>query len=74
MPVTVIAQGTAAITRREREIALLAAQGISSKQIASRLFISSRTVDNHLAKVYVKLGVRTRAELAAVLGDGAVAV
>jgi len=72
--VTVIAKTSAAITRREREIALLAARGLASKQIAARLFISSRTVDNHLAKVYVKLGVRTRAELAAVLGDDAVAV
>ena len=75
VPVTVIPQGTGRDhTDLEREITLLAAQGISSKQIASRLFISSRTVDNHLAKVYVKLGVRTRAELAAVLGDGAIAV
>jgi DNA-binding CsgD family transcriptional regulator len=60
------------ITRREREIAVLAAQGLASKQIGARLFISARTVDNHLAKVYVKLGVRTRAELAALLGDAGV--
>jgi DNA-binding CsgD family transcriptional regulator len=60
------------ITRREREIAVLAAQGLASKQIGARLFISARTVDNHLAKVYVKLGVRTRTELAALLGDAGV--
>jgi DNA-binding CsgD family transcriptional regulator len=62
------------ITRREREIALLAARGLASKQIGARLFISARTVDNHLAKVYVKLGVRTRTELAEVLGRSALAV
>lgn len=59
------------ITSREREIAMMAAAGLSSKQIAARLFISTRTVDNHLAKVYRKLGVRARTDLAAVLEGGA---
>ena len=54
-----------ALTRREREIAQLAAQGLANKEIAERLFISSRTAENHLAKVYDKLGVHNRAELAA---------
>lgn len=67
-------RGLGSVTRREREIAVLAAQGLPSKQIGARLFISARTVDNHLAKVYVKLGVRTRSELTDVLGNGAVAV
>lgn len=55
------------LTRREREVALLAAQGLPSRAIAERLFLSSRTVDNHLARSYEKLGVRSRAELAHVL-------
>ena len=52
------------LTQREREIASLAAQGLSSKSIGERLFVASRTVDNHLARIYDKLGVANRAELA----------
>jgi DNA-binding CsgD family transcriptional regulator len=51
------------LTRREREIARLAADGASSKQIADRLFLSVRTVDNHLQNVYTKLGITSRARL-----------
>jgi DNA-binding CsgD family transcriptional regulator len=53
------------LTRREREIAGLAAEGATSKEIAARLFVSSRTVDNHLQAVYSKLGIRGRPELRA---------
>lgn len=52
-----------ALTRREREVAALAASGITSKDIAERLFVSVRTVDNHLGRVYDKLGISSRAEL-----------
>ena len=45
------------LTARERDIATLAAQGESSKEIAERLFLSVRTVNNHLQNVYSKLGV-----------------
>jgi DNA-binding CsgD family transcriptional regulator len=55
-------------TQREREIATLAARGSSSRQIAAQLFISVRTVDNHLQRAYTKLGVTGREELAAALG------
>lgn len=55
------------LTRREREVALMAAQGLPSRTIAERLFLSARTVENHLARAYDKLGVRSRAELAHVL-------
>ncbi len=54
---------------REREIALLAARGLSSREIAERLGVSARTVDNHLARCFDKLGTRSRAELGALL-DG----
>jgi DNA-binding CsgD family transcriptional regulator len=55
------------LTGRERQIARLAAAGVPSKEIADQLYLSSRTVDNHLMRVYAKLGVTGRAELAAAL-------
>jgi DNA-binding CsgD family transcriptional regulator len=63
-PGLVAADTVVPLTRREREIASLAAEGIASKQIGERLFLSARTVDNHLQRVYTKLGVSSRAELA----------
>ncbi|MCU1353232.1 MAG: hypothetical protein JWM05_2441, partial [Acidimicrobiales bacterium] len=56
------------LSKREREVALLAAQGIASRDIAERLFVSVRTVDNHLQRAYTKLGVTNRAALADALG------
>ena len=56
------------LSRRELEIADLAASGLSSEEIAGRLFLSVRTVDNHLQHVYQKLGITSRQELAQVLG------
>jgi DNA-binding NarL/FixJ family response regulator len=55
------------LTPREREIALLAAGGASSREIAGRLVLSVRTVDNHLQNAYRKLGVSRRQDLEAVL-------
>ncbi|WP_439564693.1 LuxR C-terminal-related transcriptional regulator [Microcella sp.] len=56
------------LTPREREIATLAARGLASNDIATRLFLSPRTVNNHLQSAYSKLGVRSRSELPAALG------
>ena len=47
---------------REREVLLLAAKGLSSKEVAKRLFISERTVQTHLASIYDKLGSRNKTE------------
>ena len=55
------------LTGRERDIARLAAEGLSDQEIADHLVISSRTVGNHLHHVYVKLGIGGRAALAALL-------
>jgi DNA-binding CsgD family transcriptional regulator len=55
------------LTRREREIARLAAEGLASKDIAERVHLSVRTVDNHLQNVYSKLGVTGRTELSIAL-------
>ncbi|ETK32801.1 hypothetical protein MPTA5024_27800 [Microbispora sp. ATCC PTA-5024] len=51
------------LTARERDIALLAARGLSDKEIAERLVLSMRTVGNHLHHVYKKLGVTSRRDL-----------
>jgi DNA-binding CsgD family transcriptional regulator len=51
------------LTAQEREIALLAASGLTNKQIAERLFLSPRTVGGHLHRVFPQLGVATRAAL-----------
>jgi DNA-binding CsgD family transcriptional regulator len=55
------------LTNREREIALLAADGLASRLIAERLYVSVRTIDNHLARIYTKLGVTSRSDLPAIL-------
>jgi DNA-binding CsgD family transcriptional regulator/tetratricopeptide (TPR) repeat protein len=51
------------LTPRELEIATMAARGLSSKEIAGRLIVSVRTVDNTLRQVYAKLAVNKRADL-----------
>lgn len=52
------------LSHREREIAELAAGGFASREIGERLFVSARTVENHLGRIYGKLGVSSRADLA----------
>jgi DNA-binding CsgD family transcriptional regulator len=51
------------LTPKEREIAMLAAAGLTNKQIGERLFVSHRTVGFHLHRVFPKLGVSSRAAL-----------
>jgi DNA-binding CsgD family transcriptional regulator len=53
----------ATLTPQEREIATLAAAGLTNKQIAERLYLSHRTVSGHLHRLFPKLGVATRAAL-----------
>lgn len=57
------------LSNREREIATLASQGLASQEIADRLYLSIRTVDNHLQRVYSKLGLTGRDQLASALGS-----
>lgn len=54
---------TPVLSPREREVADLAREGLSSREIAERLYVSTRTVDNHLRKVYAALGISGRHEL-----------
>jgi DNA-binding CsgD family transcriptional regulator len=55
------------LTRRERDIVELAVQGLSDREIAQQLMVSVGTVEGHLYRSYVKLGVRRRDELALAL-------
>ncbi|MBM0125839.1 LuxR C-terminal-related transcriptional regulator [Pimelobacter simplex] len=64
LPILRAGDADSPLTPREREIAALAAAGATSKEIAAQLFLSSRTVDNHLQSVYTKLGISGRQELA----------
>lgn len=56
-------QGRDALTPQEREIALLAASGLTNKQIGERLYLSHRTVGFHLHRLFPKLGINSRAAL-----------
>ena len=66
-PVGVAAAGTEAkpLTRREKEIAGLVADGLGNREIAERLYLSKRTVDSHLEHIFTKLGFTSRTQLAA---------
>jgi len=55
--------GPASLTDREREVAALAVQGFTAKQIGERLFIGHRTVESHLSNCYAKLQIASRGEL-----------
>jgi DNA-binding CsgD family transcriptional regulator len=54
---------TGALTPQEREIGLMAASGMSNKQIGEHLFLSPRTVGTHLYRAFPKLGITSRAAL-----------
>jgi DNA-binding CsgD family transcriptional regulator len=56
------------LTQAEYETAVLACNGHTSKQIASELQLSTRTIENRLARIYTKVGVHQRSELAIALG------
>ena len=68
-PLLVSVDAAEQLTPRELEIAVLAASGLSSKEMADRLYVSVRTVDNHLQHVYSKLGISSRADLRAALRE-----
>ncbi len=55
---------SSALSDREVEVLLLATQGMSTRQIAQRLFVSPKTVDHHIQHIYNKIGVSTRAAAA----------
>jgi non-specific serine/threonine protein kinase len=56
------------LTRREREVAELIAQGLSNREIAARLFIGHRTVETHVENILNRLGFKSRSEVASWVG------
>jgi DNA-binding NarL/FixJ family response regulator len=52
------------LTRREREVAALVADGLGNRDIAERLFLSKRTVDSHIEHIFTKMGFTSRTQLA----------
>ena len=56
------------LSRRELEVAGLVAEGLSNKQIATRLFISERTVTTHVGNILNKLGFDSRVQIASWVG------
>ena len=68
-PALIAATATASLTARELEVALLAARGLTSQEIASQLVLSVRTVHHHLQHAYEKLGITRRKQLAGALAS-----
>lgn len=66
-----VSEALASLTPRERMVSRLVAEGLTNHQVASELVLSVKTVENHLSRVYAKLGVQSRTQMAAVLADGA---
>lgn len=56
-------RGVRSLTRRELEVARLAAEGLTAREIGDQLHIGTRTVETHLGSAYAKLRIRSRAEL-----------
>jgi DNA-binding NarL/FixJ family response regulator len=57
------------LTAQELQIVQMAAGGLSNREIGQRLYLSHRTVESHLYRVFPKLGVSSRAQLAGVLSN-----
>jgi DNA-binding CsgD family transcriptional regulator len=57
------------LTAAERRVAALVASGRTNREVAAELFLGERTVESHLSRVYTKLGVRSRTELARTLHE-----
>jgi DNA-binding NarL/FixJ family response regulator len=61
------------LTSQEHKVTMLVGQGATNREAAKALFVSPKTIEFHLRSVYRKLGVRSRAELAHLIGQGRVA-
>ncbi|TDO46646.1 regulatory LuxR family protein [Kribbella sp. VKM Ac-2527] len=61
-------RGDEQLTAQEQAVTELVARGLSNREVAAQLFLSTKTVQYHLTRIYAKLGIRSRAELAALRG------
>jgi len=59
------------LSPQEVRVAMAVAEGATNKQVAAGLFLSPKTIDFHLGRVYRKLGIYSRTELAALVAKGA---
>ncbi|HEY0696401.1 MAG TPA: helix-turn-helix transcriptional regulator, partial [Micromonospora sp.] len=62
------AAGLNLLTRRERQVAVLVSQGLTNRRVAQELFVTEKTVEMHLANIFAKLGVSSRAVVARLIG------
>ena len=62
-------RGSTALTATEHRVARLAATGLTNREIAQKLFVGTRAIEFHLSNVYGKLGISSRQDLGAALGD-----
>jgi DNA-binding NarL/FixJ family response regulator len=58
------------LTSAERRVAALVAQGLKNREVAAQLFTTVATVEAHLTRIYRKLGIRSRTQLARAVADG----
>jgi DNA-binding CsgD family transcriptional regulator/tetratricopeptide (TPR) repeat protein len=70
-PRRLVVTGVEALTASERRVATMAAEGMTNRDIAQALFVTTKTVEMHLAHVFDKLEIRSRTELAAALASAA---
>ena len=70
-PRTILLSGLDALTASERRVAQMAAEDMSNKEIAQALFVTVKTVEQHLGRVYRKLDISSRRQLGAALGGPA---
>jgi DNA-binding CsgD family transcriptional regulator len=70
-PRTILLSGADALTASERRVAQMAAEDLSNKEIAQALFVTVKTVEQHLGRAYRKLDINSRRQLAAAIGDPA---
>ena len=66
--------GVDALTPSEHRVAILAADGLTNREIAEQLYVTQRTVETHLTHAFQKLGITSRSELGAVRGEAAAAI
>jgi DNA-binding NarL/FixJ family response regulator len=62
------------LTHAERRVAGLVAQGKKNREVAAQLFTTVSTVEAHLTRIYRKLGIRSRTELARLVADGRISL